>query len=62
MIKNSSANAGSTGDTVSIPGSERSPGGGNGNPSQYSCQDNPMDRRASQAIVIGVAKSQAQLK
>ena len=53
---------GKAGDTGSIPGSERSPGGGNGNPSQYSCQDNPMDRRASQAIVIGVAKSQAQLK
>ena len=62
VVKNSSASAGSTGDMVSIPGSERSPGGGNGNPPQYSCQDNPMDRRALQAIVIGVAKSQAQLK
>ena len=38
------------GDTCLIPGSGRSPGGGNGNPFQYSCLDNPMDRGAWQAI------------
>ena len=37
-------NAGNTGDLSLIPGSERSPGGGNGNPRQYSCLENPMDR------------------
>ena len=41
-----------------IPGSGRSPGGGNGNPLQYSCLENPMDRGAWQAIVHGVAKNQ----
>ena len=39
-----------------IPGSGRSPGGGNGNPLQYSCQDNPMDRGTWRASVCGVAK------
>ena len=39
-----------------IPGSERSPGEGKGNPLQYSCQDNPMDRGAWRAAVHGVAK------
>ena len=43
MVKNSPANAGDTG---LIPGSGRSPGGGNGNPLQYSCQRNPMDKRS----------------
>ena len=43
MVKNLSANAGDTG---SIPGLGRSPGEGNGNPFQYSCLGNPMDRRA----------------
>ena len=46
----------------SIPGSGRSPGGRNGNPLQYSCLENPMDRGAWQATVHGVAKSQMQLK
>ena len=41
----------------SIPGSERSPGGGNGNPLQYSYLGNPMDREAWQATVHGVANS-----
>ena len=45
----------------SIPGSERSPGEGNGNPLQYSCLKNSMDRGAWQAIVHGVAKSWTQL-
>ena len=43
MVKNPSANAGDVG---SIPVSGRSSGGGNGNPFQYSCLKNPMDRRA----------------
>ena len=42
----------------SIPGSGRSPGGGHGNPLQYSCLENPMDRGAWQAVVHRVAKSQ----
>ena len=49
------------GDTGSIPGLGRSPGEGNGNPLQYSCLENPMDRGAWQAIVHGVAESQTQL-
>ena len=53
VVKNLSANAG---DVVSIPGSGRSPGEGNGNLSQYSCLGNPMDRGAWWAIVHGVAK------
>ena len=40
------ANTGHAGDTGSVPGSGRSPGGGNGNPLQYSCLENPMDREA----------------
>ena len=46
------------GDLGSIPGLGRSPGGGNGNPLQYSCLKNPMDRGAWQATVPGMAKSQ----
>ena len=49
------------GDMGSIPGSGRSPGEGNGNPLQYSCLENPMDRRAWQVTVHGVAKSQTRL-
>ena len=59
MVKNPSANAGEARDTVSIPGSGRSPGGGNDNLLQYSCLRNPMDRGAWQIAVHGVAKSQA---
>ena len=44
------------GDPGSIPGSERSPGGGNGNPFQYSCLENPMDRGAWQATVHGITR------
>ena len=54
-VKNPPANAGDMG---SIPGSGRSPGGGNDNPLQYSCLGNPMDRGAWLATVHGVAKSQ----
>ena len=53
VVKNSPANAGDTG---SIPGSGRSPGEGNGNPLQYSCLGNPMDRGAQGATLPGVAK------
>ena len=42
--KNLPADAGDTGDVISIPGSGRFPGGGHGNPLQYSCLENPMDR------------------
>ena len=53
MVKNLPANAGDAG---SIPGSGRSPGGGNANPFQYSCLENSMDRGALQATVDGVSK------
>ena len=53
--KNPPANAG---DASLIPGSGRFPGGGNGNPLQYSCLENSMDRVAWWATVYGVAKSQ----
>ena len=46
----------SPGDAGTISGSERSPGEGNGNPLQYSCLENSMDRGAWQAIVLGVSK------
>ena len=59
--KESSCNAGDTGDAGSIPGSIRSPGEGNGNPLQYSCLGNPMDRRAWWAIVHEVTKSKTWL-
>ena len=51
VVKNLPASAGDTG---SIPGLGRSPGEGNGNPFQYSCLENPMERGAWQAIVQGV--------
>ena len=57
MVKNPPANTGAAGDTGLIPGSGRSPRGGNGHPLQYSCQDNPMDRGAWQAAVHGVEES-----
>ena len=46
VIKNLPANAADAGDMGSIPGLGRSPGGGNGNPLQYSCLENPIDRGA----------------
>ena len=49
VVKNSPANAGDLRNTGSIPGLGRSPGGGNGNPLQYSCLENPMDRGAWKA-------------
>ena len=58
VVKNLPANAGDTG---SIPGSGRFPGGGKGNPLQYSCLGNPIDRGAWRATVHGVAQSQTHL-
>ena len=55
------ASAGDTGELGSIPVSGRSPGGGHGNPLQYSCLENPIDREARGATVHGVAKSQMRL-
>ena len=58
MVKNPPANAGDTGDSGSVTGLGRSPGVGNGNPLQYSCLENSMDRGAWWPTVHGVAKSQ----
>ena len=58
MVKNLPAKAGYLG---LIPGLGKSPKEGNGNPLQYSCLENPMDRGAWRAIVHGVAKSRTQL-
>ena len=62
MVKNLPTNSGDIRDLGSIPGLGRSPGEGNGNPLQYSCLVNPMDRGAWQAMVHEVAKSQTRLK
>ena len=61
-VKNLPANAGDTGDWGSTPGWGRSPGGRNGNPLQYTCLRNPVDRGAWWATVHGVAKHQAGLR
>ena len=58
VAKNLPANAGDAEDMGLVPGSGRFPGGGHGNPLQYSCLENPMDRGAWQATVHGVTKSQ----
>ena len=59
VVKKLPGNAGNARDVGLIPGPGRSSSGeGNGNPLQYSCLDNPMDRRAWQAPVHGVPKSQ----
>ena len=60
MVKNLPANTGGTKDAGLITESGRSPGVGNGNPLQYSCLENSMDRGAWQAAVHGVTKSQTQ--
>ena len=62
VVMNPSANAGDIRDAGLIPRSGRSPGGGDGNPLQYSCLENPMDRGAWQAIGHRVAKSWTRLK
>ena len=61
LVKNLPANAGDIRDMDLIPGSERFPGEGNGNPLQYSCMENSMDRGAWWATVHGVAKSRTRL-
>ena len=55
------ADTGESRDTVSVPGSGRSSGEGNGNPLQYFCLENPMDRGTLWAIVRGVTKCWTQL-
>ena len=63
LVKNSPARARDTGYMGSIPGSGRSPGGGHGNPLQYSCLENPMENPVAWwATVHGVTKSQSWLK
>ena len=57
MVKNLPADAGDIRDPGSVPESGKSPGGGHGNPLQYSCLENPMDRGAWWAVVHGVTKS-----
>jgi len=60
VVKNSPANSGDLREEGVIPGLERSPGGGHGNPLQYSFLENPMDRRGWQATVYGVAELDTQ--
>ena len=62
VVKNPPTNAGDVRDSGSIPGWGRSPGGGHGNPLQYSCLENPMDRGAWRATVPGITKSRTGLK
>ena len=57
VVKNLPVDAGDGIDAGSVPGLQRFPGGGHGNPLQYSCLENPMDRRTWWAIVHGVAKN-----
>ena len=57
VVKNPPANAGEVRDVGPIPGSGKSPGEGHGNPLQYSCLENPVDRGAWQATVYSVAES-----
>ena len=61
MVKILPANAGNPRDAGLIPGSGRSPGGRNGNPLQYSCLENPMDRGGWRATVHGATRSQTWL-
>ena len=56
VLKNLPADAGDSGDMSLIPELERPPGEGNGNSIQYSCLENPMDRGAWWATVLGVTK------
>ena len=62
VVKDPPANAEGIRDTGSIPGWGRSPGGGQSNPLQYSCLENPMDRGSWWTIVHGVTKSRTRLK
>ena len=56
VVKNPPAKTGGIRDLGSVPGLGRSPGEGNGNPLQYSCLENPMDRGAWRATVHGITK------
>ena len=60
--KNPPTNAGDLGDRDSLPGLQRSLGGGNSKPLQYSCLENPIDTGVWRSTVHGVAKSQTRLK
>ena len=62
MVEKPPANAGDLRDVMSIPGLGSSPGGNNGNPLQYSCLENPVDRGAWWLMVHRVTKSWTQLK
>ena len=62
VVKNLPVNAGDVRDAGSIPGWGRSPGEGHGNPLQYSCLENPMDRGAWRATVHGFTQSRTRLK
>ena len=62
VVKNPTANAGDIGDLGPIPALGRSPGEENGNPLQYSCLENPVDRGAWWATVHRVTKSRTRLK
>ena len=62
MVKNLPADAGDIRHANTIPGSGKSPGEGNGNPFQYSCLENPMDREAWWTTVHRIAKSRTRLK
>ena len=62
IIENQPANVGGVMDVGLIPGLGRCPGGGHGNPLQYSCLENPMDRGAWRATVHRITKSRTQLK
>ena len=57
VLKNPPASEGDVKDSGSITGLGRSPGGGYGNPLQYSCLENPMDRGAWRAIIHRIAES-----
>ena len=54
VVENPPANAGNITDSGSSPGSGRSPGEGHGNPLQYSCLENPMDREARRVMVLKI--------
>ena len=62
VVNHPPASAGDSRDAGSVPGPGGSPGGGNGDPLQYSCLENPMDREALQTTVHAVAKTQTRLK
>ena len=62
VVKNPPANAGNIRDLGSIPGLRRSPGGGHGNPLQYSCLENPVNEGAWWALVHSVTRSWTPLK